>query len=243
MYGLSESTNLINEQSANSDRIKTTTQNFTITEPFYIGILKRLIEPAASYPIPALYQACSYTRDYRAAHPSFKDITWAQLPLEWQQANFAITARKQLSAINISFNSASQTFYRQLWEQQVCQRFQEARQRYPEFFPCFELKEDSVKGLQYSIYFKPLTQYAKNLVENASLFPHYQAFEPIEQLWQEDGQSKLDKIFARFPTQTALQPPRKPWGAQCKQLFLGVVDRGLDLLHVNFMFLRKNPGI
>lgn len=227
MYGLSESTNLINGQSANSDRLKTT----------YTATLGSFIAP--TYPIPPFYQPCSYTGD--TANFAFQDTTGAQIPPKWQQANICPNST-QLSAITISTNSASEILYRQLWEQKISQRFQEARQRYPEFFPCFELKE-SVKGLQYSIYFKPLTQYAQTLASNTSVFPHYQTFKPIEQLWQEDGQSELDRVFERFPTQIALELPKEPWGARCKQLFSGLVDRGLELLHVDSIFLRKNPGI
>ena len=110
-------------------------------------------------------------------------------------------------------DNTSLGFYHQLWQQDIDKRFQEARKRFPEFFPCFELKFNMVEGLQYSIYFKPLTKHAEALTCNAPLFPNHEEFKPIEQLWNENGQSELDVIFECFPTQLALKP-LKPWRVQ-----------------------------
>lgn len=79
-------------------------------------------------------------------------------------------------------NRTSWRFYHQRWEQEVYNRFQEARKRFPEFFPCFDLKYDLIEGLQYSIHFKPLTKHAEALISNAPLFPIQEKFKPIKQL-------------------------------------------------------------
>lgn len=128
-------------------------------------------------------------------------------------------------------NNASLVFYHQRWEQEIYNRFREARKRFPEFFPCFELKYNPVEGLQYSIHFKPLTEHASSLTRNAPLFPHHQEFKPIERLWHSDGQSELDIIFDHFPTQLALDPPKQPWGARLWELLLGFVPTLPSVAH------------
>ncbi len=128
------------------------------------------------------------------------------------------------------------SFYHQRWKQEIYNRFREARKRFPEFFPCFELKYNLVEGLQYSIYFKPLTRYAETLTCNAPLFPNHKEFKPIKQLWNENGQSELDIIFERFPTQLALKPLKAPWWKTALKL----VNQGLDFKHIGSLLARKN---
>ena len=120
-------------------------------------------------------------------------------------------------------NNASLVFYYQRWKQEIYNRFREARKRFPEFFPCFELKYNLVEGLQYSIHFKPLTEHAKALTRLAPLFPHHEEFKPIERLWHSDGRSELDIIIEHFPTQLALEPPKQPWGTRLWELLLRLV--------------------
>jgi len=119
---------------------------------------------------------------------------------------------------------ASLSFYCQRWEQEIYHRFREAKKRFPEFFPCFELKP-SITGLQYSIHFQPLTKHAEALISNNPFFPHHEEFKPIEQLWC-NGQSELDILFASFPTQLALEPPKKVvLGLQWRENLLGFLKK------------------
>jgi hypothetical protein len=94
---------------------------------------------------------------------------------------------------------------RDRWQRDIYNRFREAKKRFPEFFPCFELRYDVREGLQYSIYFHPLTQHATVLLQLAADFPDRPHFKPIARLWDESGRSELDNLFARFPTQLALE--------------------------------------
>jgi hypothetical protein len=112
--------------------------------------------------------------------------------------------------------------FRQRWEQDITSRFREARARFPEFFPCFELRDNPQTGLQYSIHFQPLTGHAKALIQFAPQFPHQKEFKPIEQLWNEVGQSELDILFERVPTQLKLKPPKQLWSARWSKLMLRV---------------------
>lgn len=170
---------------------------------------------------------------------SLNNVNRAQLLPCWKPTNLYLSTVQGLETTTTADNTFLVS-YRQRWEQEIYNRFQEARQRYSEFFPCFELKEDPVEGLQYSIHFKPLTQYAKTLVYNAPLFPRREEFKPIEQLWNEDGQSQLDIIFERFPTQSALKLPKEPWASRCRELFLGLVNQGLELMHIRALVVQKN---
>ncbi|MEQ9552773.1 MAG: hypothetical protein RIM23_24555 [Coleofasciculus sp. G3-WIS-01] len=108
---------------------------------------------------------------------------------------------------------------RKRWERDIYSRFQEARERFPEFFPCFELKNYPVNGLYYSIHFKPLTQYAKRLTRHTADFPHTEQFKPIEMLWNEYGKSELDILFESFPTQRALKPAKLGWANPLGKFF------------------------
>jgi hypothetical protein len=100
---------------------------------------------------------------------------------------------------------------RKRWERDIYNRFKEARERFPEFFPCFEIRNYPVNRLYYSIHFKPLTQYAERLTRHTPDFPHTETFKPIEMLWDEGGKSELDRLFARFPTQRSLKPAKQNW--------------------------------
>ena len=130
---------------------------------------------------------------------------------------------------SLNVNNASLVSYQQRWEGEIANRFREAKKRFPEFFPCFELLESPGTGLQYSIHFEPLTGHAKALTEQTPLFPHQKEFKPIEKLWHEDGSSELDILFERFPTQLALLPPKQPWGTRLWELLLGLVHQGMEL--------------
>lgn len=234
MSDLTTFTSSINAQLIEQNRC-TAMNNFVFTEQLSVNILGRYVELLTpKFPIPVLSKIHTYTLN-NSFNYSPHNQNWAHLPPEWKQVNLSLPHSQQQKA-TIDF------FYRQCWEQDIYNRFKEARNRYPEFFPCFELKE-SLQGLQYTIYFKPLTQNAKTLADNALFFPYQQQFKPIEQLWQENGQSELDMIFERFPTQLALKLPKKSWKVQCKQLFLELVERGLELTHVNSLFLPKNVEI
>ncbi|MDY6785167.1 MAG: hypothetical protein SW833_21920 [Cyanobacteriota bacterium] len=70
------------------------------------------------------------------------------------------------------------------------------------------MRYDLRQGLQYSIYFHPLTQHATFLLQSTADFPHRPHFKPIAQLWDESGQSELDRLFTRFPTQLTLEPDK-----------------------------------
>ena len=107
--------------------------------------------------------------------------------------------------------------YCQRWQQDIYNRFQEAKKRFPEFFPCFELKYGSAARLQYSIHFQPLTGYAKALIQSRPDFPHQEQYKPIEQLWDASGQSELDRLFERFPTQQVLKPSRRSLEELCQE--------------------------
>lgn len=242
MSNLSTFTSSIDGQFIEQNYFIVAMNNLVVTEQFYVSVLGHHLELLApKFPIPSLGKACIYTLN-NSSNCSLPNQNWAHLPPEWKQVNLFPPRSRSQQAATIGARGAVDFFYLQRWEQDIYNRFNEARKRYPEFFPCFELKE-SVHGLQYAIYFKPLTQHAKTLVSNALLFPHYQQFKSIEQLWQENGQSELDIIFERFPTQLALKLPRKSWRAQCKQLFLGLVNRGLELIHVDSLLVRRNAGI
>lgn len=128
--------------------------------------------------------------------------------------------------------------YQQRWEREIASRFRESKKRFPEFFPCFELLECPGHKLQYSIHFEPLTGHAKALIEQTPLFPYQKNFKPIEKLWQ-DGSSELDIIFNQFPTQLALLPPRQSWRERMRELLLGVVHQGLELVQVGSLLTRK----
>lgn len=129
-------------------------------------------------------------------------------------------------------------FYHQRWQQEIYSRFQEARKRFPEFFPCFELKY-SPEGLEYSIHFKPLTRHAEDLTCQAPLFSTHEEFKPIEQLWSEDGQSELDIIFERFPTQLALQSRKEQWGQLWKSI-VELIKQGLEFKYIGSLLVRRN---
>ena len=135
--------------------------------------------------------------------------------------------------------NASLVAYQQRWEEEVYSCFREAKKRFPEFFPCFELLESRGKGLQYSIHFEPLTGHAKALTNQTPIFPHKKEFKPIEKLWHSDGSSELDIIFERFPTQLALLPPKQPWGTRWLQLLLGLVHKTLELRHIGSLLARQ----
>lgn len=215
-----------------------TMNNFVIAKQFYVSVFGHHLELLApKFPIPSHSKSCTHALN-NSYSCSPHDQIWAHLPPEWRQISFSLSSSQQQQAANIASKHTVDFFYCQRWEQDIYNHFKEAKKRYPEFFPCFELRE-SLHGLQYAIYFKPLTQHAKTLVSNVLLFPHYQQFKSIEQLWQENGQSELDTIFERFPIQLALKLPRKSWRAQCKQLFLELVDRGLELIHVDLLFVQK----
>lgn len=139
----------------------------------------------------------------------------------------------------ITIPDASLVAYQQRWEREIASRFREAKKRFPEFFPSFELLESPGKGLQYSIHFEPLTEHSKALIDQTPLLPHHKEFKPIEQLWQEDGSSELDILFERFPTQLALLPPKKPWGTRSWELLVGLVHQGLDLRHIGSLLARQ----
>lgn len=239
MSNLTPFNNLSNAQLIDGNCCIVATNNFVFTEQLPVNILRypvKLLAP--KFPIPN--KICVYTLT-NSFNCSINTQNWAHLPPEWKQISFSLLSSQQ-QAITITSKRAIDFFYLQCWEQDIYNSFKEARKRYPEFFPCFELKE-SLQGLQYTIYFKPLTQHAKTLVGNALLFPYQPQFKPIEQLWQENGQSELDMIFERFPTQLALKLPKKSWKVQCKQLFLGLLDRGLELIHVDSLFVPKNAEV
>ena len=140
---------------------------------------------------------------------------------------------------SLNVDNDSLVSYQQRWESEIANRFREAKKRFPEFFPCFELLEIPGKGLQYSIHFEPLTEHAKELSEQTPLFPRHKEFKPIEKLWHSDGSSELDILFERFPTQLALLPPKQPWETRWWQLLLGLVHQTLELRHIRSLLARK----
>lgn len=159
--------------------------------------------------------------------PSFDDAqqqpkTRAMLT-SWRIIN-SLQARAQWQTPLAITNSPSLISYYRRWKQEIYSRFQEARKRFPEFFPCFELKFNP-EGLEYSIHFKPLTKHAEDLTCHAPLFPIHKKFKPIEQLWSEDGQSELDIIFKRFPTQLTLKPHKEQWGTQLWKLIVELIKQ------------------
>lgn len=242
MSNLTTFTNSINTQLIEQNSYIIPMNNFVFAEQLSVNVLRHYVELLVpKFPIPPQNKIYMYTIS-NSFNCSLHNHNWAYLPPEWKQTSLTLSSSQQQQATIITSKRTTDFFYRQRWEREIYNRFKEARKRYPEFFPCFELKE-SLQGLQYAIYFKPLTQYAKILTSKALHFPQQQQFKPIEQLWQENGQSELDIIFERFPTQLALKLPRKSWRAQCKQLFLGLVDRGLELIHVDSLLVRRNAGI
>jgi len=111
-------------------------------------------------------------------------------------------------------------YHRQRWESEIVSRFHEAKKRFPEFFPCFELLEIPKQRLLYSIYFQPLTERANTLIEQNPTFPHEKLFQPIEKLWGEDGLDDLDRLFLNFPTQLSLLLPKPAWTTKFGKLLL-----------------------
>jgi len=148
----------------------------------------------------------------------FLDLSPNFLPSTKQQP---LTANDLLKSIaqTQNINNAFISLYCKRWQQEVYNRFREARRRFPEFFPCFELRENSDAKLEYSIHFQPLTKYAKVLSSNNPLFPDREEFKPIEQLWNSEGKSQLDIIFEYYPTQLALKASKVPsWKLQLQEL-------------------------
>jgi catechol 2,3-dioxygenase-like lactoylglutathione lyase family enzyme len=111
-------------------------------------------------------------------------------------------------------------YYQQRWELEIVSRFHEAKKRFPEFFPCFELLEIPQQRLLYSIHFQPLTGRANTLVEQNPTFPHQKLFKSIEKLWEEDGINDLDRLFLKYPTQLSLLPPKPLWTTKFSKLLL-----------------------
>jgi len=111
------------------------------------------------------------------------------------------------------------TYHQQRWELEIASRFHEAKKRFPEFFPCFELLEIP-RHLLYSIHFQPLTGHANTLIEQNPTFPHQKLFKPIEKLWGEDGINDLDRLWLKFPTQLSLSPPKPSWTTKFGKLLL-----------------------
>ncbi|PPS39856.1 hypothetical protein [Chroococcidiopsis sp. TS-821] len=163
-----------------------------------------------------------------------------KFPLYTQQPLSADGLLKFIQIQNI--NNAFISLCRRRWQQEIYNRFQEARQRFPEFFPCFELRETLDAKLEYSIHFQPLTQYAKVISSNNPLFPHSEEFKPIEQLWNSEGKSQLDIIFEHYPTQLALRPHKasslKPQRQKLIHLVKNYVKK-LELSPIKFSSQRK----
>lgn len=148
------------------------------------------------------------------------------LPPGRNQQQLPIFGIVMIPESNLSYAiTVDNLLYRQRWEEEIYNRFREAKKRFPEFFPCFELKEFQ-GGLQYSIHFQPLTERAKILATNNPVFPSKEQFKPIQQLWC-NGKSELDILFASFPTQLALKSIKvsrevgwwKFFGGVFKQMF------------------------
>lgn len=137
-----------------------------------------------------------------------------------------------------NINTAFISLCRRRWQQEVYNRFREARQRFPEFFPCFELRENS-EELEYSIYFKPLTKYAQGLLLNNPLFPHNQEFKPIKELWNSEGKSQLDIIFEHYPTQLALKTSKGALRKLNLQALIQVNVKKFDISHLKLRSQRK----
>ncbi|WP_233222523.1 hypothetical protein [Chroococcidiopsis sp. CCALA 051] len=220
---------LINQQQIEIDRITIPAKNLTLTEQFCVDFLGgKDVFRTSNRLAPEKQQSIPYFPVAIANSPRLNLClqVW-ELPIVAQQ--------KTTNTANISLN-----FFHQRWEQEIYNRFREARRRFPEFFPCFEIKENPITGLQYSIYFKPLTKYAQKLACNAPLFPYQEEFKPIEQLWNENGQSELELIFNRFPTQSALKPPQPAWRSGWGKFFLGLINQGRELIHVKGLLTQKN---
>jgi len=127
---------------------------------------------------------------------------------------------------------------RRRWQQEVYNRFREARKRFPEFFPCFDLRENSDGKLEYSIHFKPLTKYAKGLLVDNPLFPHNEEFKPIEELWNSQGKSQLDIIFERYPTQLELKVSKvSSWKLQLQEM-IQLVQESVKKFDISSLKLR-----
>jgi|UPI00058505C3 hypothetical protein len=233
MKELTDLSNLTARQSIKIDRMTIPANDLTPTKQFCVdvigdknifctfnGLVTKKQQPISYFPI-------AYFSNAIANSP--------RTDLCLQVWGLPIAIQQQTAAIDIT----SLNFFRQRWEQEIYNRFREARQRFPEFFPCFEIKEDPLAGLQYSIYFKPLTKSAQKLACNAPLFPYQEEFKPIKQLWNENGQSELEIIFDRFPTQSALKPSQAGWRWGWKS-FLGLINQGRELIHSNGLLAQKN---
>lgn len=108
---------------------------------------------------------------------------------------------------NLTWTNGDEGSLKALWET-VLSRYEEARWRYPDFLPIFNLRE-SYKGTEYSIQFIPDEEKARELgkvIEELGIkgFPVNAEWKPIEMLPTHLG-SELDLIFDRFPDQTALE--------------------------------------
>ncbi len=154
-----------------------------------------------------------------------------KFPLHTQQPLVADELLKFIQVQNI--NDAFISLCRRRWQQEIYNRFREARQRFPEFFPCFELRETLDAKLEYSIHFQPLTKYAKVICSKNPLFPHSEEFKPIEQLWNSEGKSQLDIIFEHYPTQLALRPDKASSLEPQRQKLIHLVKNYVKKLELN----------
>ena len=221
----------VNETTSEVDKI-------TFAKRFYVTLPDK-VRFQQHYP---LFSAFSYTHQ-QTQTKSISTNLGINSCLQ-KQHDVAGTKREEFMAwqasLKIATNNTSLVYYHQRWQQEVYKRFQESKKRFPEFFPCFELKYSLVAGLQYSIHFKPLTKHAEDLSCNAPLFPTYEEFKPIEQLWNEDGQSTLDIIFENFPTQLTLMPLDQQSETKWWKSVVELVKQRLELKHIGSLLVRKN---
>ncbi|AFZ28909.1 hypothetical protein Glo7428_0300 [Gloeocapsa sp. PCC 7428] len=169
-----------------------------------------------------------------SSEPLPKFSLYAQQPLSADE----LLKAKQIQNINNAFVSLC----RRRWQQEIYNRFRESRQRFPEFFPCFELRETLDAKLEYSIHFQPLTKYAKVISSNNPLFPNSEEFKPIEQLWNSEGKSQLDIIFEHYPTQLALKSHKTSTLKLQRQKLIHLIQnyvKRLEISHIKFGFQRK----
>lgn len=107
----------------------------------------------------------------------------------------------------LTWTNGNEVSLKALWET-VIDRYEEAKWRYPDFLPIFNLRE-SYKGTEYSIHFIPDEEKGTELrkvIEELGIkgFPVSSEWKPIEMLPTHLG-TELDLIFDRFPDQTVLE--------------------------------------
>lgn len=213
-----------------------------LTQPRQTVVTKKSIladdSKLSNLPLPDIF--AQRNQPYQNTLFSSFSNSLPKFPLYTNQSLVANELLKSKQTQNI--NDAFISLCRRRWQQEIYNRFREARQRFPEFFPCFELRETLDAKLEYSIHFQPLTKYAKVISSKNPLFPDSEEFKPIEQLWNSEGKSQLDIIFEHYPTQLALKAHKASTLKLQQQKLIHSIQnyvKKIELSQIKFRFQRK----